>query len=128
MSGLISKYKVKSDMYNFVIVLTLILFGMLIITIFFFDFLLISFYLLYIAEILSITYLVKNKQNIVKDKDKDLLTKERNLFFLLIILFIVLIYLLSITNLSYSIIFIFVLYLLNLLTQFSIIQRHLTNL
>ena len=123
MNTLISKYKEKKDLYNFIAVLTLILLGMLIITIFFFDFLLISFYLLYIAEIFSIVYLIKNQHNTLNEKDNKTLIKERNLFVILILLFIGVIYLLNLTNLSYALIFVFVLYLMNLITQLYLIKK-----
>lgn len=125
MEELLKKYKDRKDFYNFIILLCVILIGMLVLTIFFFNFLLISLYLLYVAEILSIAYIVKNKYYYFYDRSYESLLKERLFLIGSAISLCIIIFVLDLFNISWAIILVVILFMLTLLVQLFLVHNHL---
>lgn len=127
MENLLKKYKGRKDFYNFLILLSIILFGMLVLTIFFFDFLLISLYLLYVSEILSIVYIIKKQYYYFYDRSYDSLLKERLFLIGSTVSLCFVIFVLDLFNISWAIVLVVILFALTLLVQLFLVHKHLNT-
>lgn len=112
-------------MYNFISIILLIMSGLMYLTRYYFDFLLISFYFLYVAEVFGIIYLIKNKDlNFAYRTIEDLQIEKKVLSYLFIFLNI-LMYVFYKFNIAYPIILVIFFFELIILTEIVLVKNEL---
>ncbi len=125
MDKLFLRYKQRQDLYHFMALITLMLLGFIVIAVYFFDLLLLAFYLLYVSEILVMYYIIKKQDDIFRDRDEDILIKEKNALIIMSFLLSGLIILLGMSPLTNVIVFVVVLFLVITMIQLYLTWKHL---